>query len=316
MKKTTIIWAILGLLLVVLLYLLRGNTRLTDIQDWLNNNGLATLFATIIPIWIYLGVYFWNLRKEDTPEYKEHEKRLLNDIHILENVQPFPYRELSLISWWDISWRKRWGDKYTSDLWTAKYTGDSVIVESNLRSSDLWSFLERHLKNSRLQALLNEWESAMSNDLMARKSLFDSIADKVRESIKIPIIQYECEKTYDKPYITYHYVAVIYDFVFCSLSGNPIQDTKACLKHDAQSNTSWNYAGFNWLLLSIDDAKQQDDAVKLLLKLESDLINLPEAQKAKDLYFEAVNKTKQLNTMIKITTSLPRGKRCEYCKKF
>jgi len=156
---------------------------------------------------------------------------------------------------------------------------------------------------------------AMGKDLSARKSLFDSIGNSVKESIKIPLVQYEWGKEYTKPYVTDYYAAVIYDAVFCDLSGNPIHDTKSYLRHEESGKTTWNYSGWNWLLLSTDDTKQQDETIGLLFKLQSDLVNLPEANKAKVSYFEAIEKTRQLNTMVTITTNLPRGKRCDYCKK-
>lgn len=310
MKKTAIVVIALGLVAFGLLYLLRGNPKLTNIQDWLNNNGLATLFAVIVPIWIYFIVYLWNKRKEETSEYIKHEDLLLGEIRKLENVQAIHYRESSLINWWKHNY-----DKLSFHSWEAEFNGDSIIIKSALENSDIRVYLEKHLVRSKLQALLNDWESAMKKDLLARKFLFDSITNKVKESIGITIVQYTFGKEYVKPYITDYYGAVIYDAIFCELAGNPIRDTKAYLKCEAQGNISWNYGGTNWLLLSIDDKKQQDCAIDLLLKLERDLINLPEAQEAKKLYFEAINKTQQLKEMVKITTSLPRGKRCDYCKR-
>lgn len=315
MKKTTIIVVILGIIIFASFFQFRGNHSLKDFQDWLNNTGLATIFSILIPTWIYLIVYLWNKRKEETPEYKKHEELLLSTIHKIEDVQAVGYRELSLINRWENMY-----DELTFRGWEVKYSGNSVIIESLLENSDIWTFLESHLNNSKLQALLSEWKLAMEQDLIARQSLYDSIANKVRESTKIPVIEYAYGKEYLKPYITDYYAAVIYDAVFCALSGNPIQDTKSYLSNNAtdvseQGNISWRYGGNNWLILSIDDVKQRDDAINLLLKLESDLIDLPAAQKAKYLYFEGISKTKQLSTMIKITTNLPHGKRCDYCKK-
>lgn len=318
MKKTTIIWLISGLILLVVSYLFRGYSRLIDIQNWLNNSGLATLFGIVIPLWVYFAVYFWNQKKEKTPEYKEYEKLLLSDIHKLENIQVAPYREVSLINWWKQNY-----DRLTLNFWEARYSGDWLIVESDLTKSLVWSYLEKHLVKSKLQILLNEWELAMKDDLLARKCLFDSVLSRVRESVqlvfKMPITEYTylnwtTEKKYDKPYITDYFAAAIYDYLFCSLSGNPIRNPKDYLKHEPEGEISWDSAGTRWLLLSNDDTKQRDEAIGLLLKLANDLIGLPEIQKAKDSYFEAINKAQQLNVMAKITTNLPRGKRCDFCK--
>lgn len=310
MKKTAIGAILVTILLVLILYLLKGNHALQAFQDWLNNNGLATILAILIPTGIYLAVFLWNKRKEETPEYIKHEELLLSEVHKLEEIQTVSYREQSLMNHW-----KNKYDELTFHGWTAKYADNSIIVWSCLEKSEIAGYLEKHLKNSKLQALLNEWKLAMEKDLSARQFLFYSIGNSVKEFIKIPLLQYEWGKEYTKPYATDYYAAAIYDDVFCSLVGNPIQNKKTYLRHEESGKITWNYGGNNWLLLSSDDAKQQADAIDLLLTLESNSINLPEAEKAKDAYFEAIDKTRQLKTMVKITTNLPRGKRCDYCKR-
>jgi hypothetical protein len=276
-----------SLFIIWLFFHFESEPMLTGFVDWIKSWGWVVITVIlgldgVVIAWILNRKYYWQ-----TPQFVEHEKLLVGNIHQMDNVQAVPYKELSLINCW-----KKMYDSLSYEGWTVKFN-KTIIVESCLENSDVWDFLKSHLKNSKLQVLLSEWKSTTERDLIARKSLFDSIANKVRESTKIPIVEYVYGKAYPKPYITDYYVAVIYDAVFCALAGHPIRDTKDYLRHGEQGRQEeiiWYYGANTWLLLAIDDKEQQDDAVNLLLKLASDSTNLFEAQKAKGLYFNVKNR--------------------------
>ncbi len=59
MRKTSILVGLGGLFIPISFYILRGNTMLKSILDWLGNAGVTVFLTLYIPLWITLIVYLW-----------------------------------------------------------------------------------------------------------------------------------------------------------------------------------------------------------------------------------------------------------------
>ena len=59
MRKTSIFVGLGGLSVPISLYILRGNTMLKSILDWLGNAGVTVFLSLYIPALIMLVIYIW-----------------------------------------------------------------------------------------------------------------------------------------------------------------------------------------------------------------------------------------------------------------
>lgn len=252
-----------------------------------------------------------------------HQQPLIDILNEIKNIKVVDSNDISFVNWMLFG-----KGEYPINLGFA--SKDSTIMRVTLyveRTKKLeWSCLQQHLERSQLAIEIQEWKQMMSDDLQARLGLLNAIIRKTNSALQnITFYSDLSDYNFNKakpPYFTLYYIQTIYEHVFNKLISGNMADIESSHFLENYVNLPINRVVLgspNLVIMCSNSQDERNNAKSFLLKSQSSLTELPEAQTVRDAYSKVKNQTEICTDEIKgiavLDKRLPLGSKCERCKK-
>ncbi len=241
----------------------------------------------------------------------DHEHRLIKVLEENKSFETLPNGNdqlTSLLYWWQGTFDvcPIPGGRICTD-------GVRVRVVLNVEERGDWRFLTQHLQDTPFSTALEQWKSAMVQDMASRRALYEAIVEQVKAGVGLPVIQDIDRYEGQPPCVTSYYVRTIYNQVFFKVLGFRLGPK--------EPSEFFNRSPFTLELgattvIRAGDAGQAERAKLYLLDAQTKLVDLSESQQVARACGDAKAQTEKLNREIDKVLSgckLPGSSRCEAC---
>ncbi|MBI4235868.1 MAG: hypothetical protein HY688_00740 [Chloroflexi bacterium] len=249
-----------------------------------------------------------------------HWQQLLAPLLGLKEVQPFPLHDPDLIRWHlrpDPSWpiaRGRVHREPGGRQWAQLHDADG----SDIEKTDAWPALKEHLAGNPLWDSIEVCKAAVAEDVSARLALLGAAIGAAERETELPVARVpnlDFGVTHE-PVLGPYYAFTIFD---------QVHSRALELQHRSVDRGQFSADPYRPGIVALGgtpvvyspSTEQRELAIAVLLRLQDELVALPEARAAAEAYRhaeEAVREVRRHVERARLLPGTPPGSRCELCR--
>ncbi len=191
--------------------------------------------------------------------------------------------------------------------------GNDLVVKLFMDDQLEWEYLQQHLTGDPVWKAIEDWKSAMAEDIMARSKLYKALSRQVVSGTGLEIVDNIFEGGDDRAVLGPYYLLTLYDQVFSravDIRLAPKQRQEFVVKPNGEINL------FAYVIALLTEVESAEDIINFLLDAQMKLTKLPSARSAKAAYHQAEECTSRLKRELKrilLAPGLPPDSRCDGC---
>lgn len=244
-------------------------------------------------------------------QIKKHHDTLLAVMDEFQGLSVFPPRGDELEKWLSMLDEPRWP---ITQGYVCRDERNKLTVKLFMDDQIEWEYLQQHLTGDPVWQAIEDWKSAMAEDVMARRELYEEIRQKVISETNLDISSELSLKQAGGNVLSSYYVHILYDQVFSNLIGIRLS-AKRREEFFIQDDYSIKIAGY--VIAAVSDVEKAEDVINFLLDAQKRFTKLPAAKSAAVAYQRAEESTQRLKRELRrilLAPGLPPDSRCDGCR--
>ncbi len=244
-------------------------------------------------------------------QIKKHHNSLLAALDDFQGLSVFPPRGDELERWLSNIDEPRWP---ITQGYIYRDGGNKLTVKLFMDDQIEWEYLQQHLTGDLVWQAIDDWKSAMAEDVVARRELYEVIRQKVISETNLDISSELSLTQAGGNVLSSYYVHILYDQIFSKVIGIRLS-SKMQEEFFIQDDLRISIPGY--IIAAVNDVETAETVIKFLIDAQTRFTKLPIAKFAAVAYQQAEESTKRLKRDLKrilVGPGLHPDSRCDGCR--